>query len=47
VKRKKIEQQGLGIGLALSLLIIHSQNGQLIFEDLQPNGIKTEILLNL
>lgn len=47
VKRKKIEQQGLGIGLALSLLIIHSQNGQLFFEDIQPNGIKTEILLNL
>lgn len=47
VKRKKLEQQGLGIGLALALLIIHSQNGQILFEDIQPNGIKTEILLNL
>lgn len=47
VKRKKLEQQGLGIGLALALLIIHSQNGQILFEDIQPSGIKTEILLNL
>ena len=47
IKRTKFEQQDFGIGLALSLLIIHSQNGQLIFEDIQPNGIKTEILLNL
>ena len=47
VKRKKLEQQGLGIGLALALLIINSQNCHLLFEDIQPCGIKTEILLNL
>ncbi|MEO0065276.1 MAG: hypothetical protein RI983_602 [Bacteroidota bacterium] len=47
VRRKKLEQQGLCIGLALALLIINSQNGQLLFEDIQPCGIKTEILLNL
>lgn len=46
IKRSKFEQQGLGVGLALALLIINSQNGQLFFEDLQPNGIKTEISLN-
>ncbi|WP_439504962.1 hybrid sensor histidine kinase/response regulator [Sediminibacterium sp.] len=46
IKRSKFEQQGLGIGLALSLLIINSQNGQLYFEDIEPNGIRTEISLN-
>lgn len=46
IKRSKFEQQGLGIGLALALLIVNSQNGQLFFEDIQPTGIRTEISLN-
>lgn len=46
IKRSTFEQQGLGLGLALSLLIINSQSGQLFFEDIEPAGIKTEIFLN-
>lgn len=46
IKRSKFEQQGLGIGLALALLIVNSQNGQLFFEDIKPIGIRTEISLN-
>jgi two-component system sensor histidine kinase/response regulator len=47
IKRSKFEQQGLGIGLALAMLIVNSQNGQIFFEDIKPQGIRTEISLNL
>lgn len=46
IKRSKFEQQGLGIGLALAMLIVNSQNGQIFFEDIKPQGIRTEISLN-
>lgn len=46
IKRSKFEQQGLGIGLALAMLIVNSQNGQIFFEDVKPQGIRTEISLN-
>lgn len=46
IHRSKFEQQGLGIGLALALLIVNSQKGQIFFEDLLPNGIRIEISLN-
>ncbi len=46
IKRSKFEQQGLGIGLALAMLIVNSQNGQIFFEDAKPQGIRTEISLN-
>ncbi|OYZ01725.1 MAG: hypothetical protein B7Y37_06095 [Sphingobacteriia bacterium 28-36-52] len=46
IKRSKFEQQGLGIGLALAMLIVNSQNGQIFFDDIKPQGIRTEISLN-
>jgi two-component system sensor histidine kinase/response regulator len=45
INRNLYEQQGLGVGLALSSLIITSQNGTLAFEDILPQGIKAVILL--
>lgn len=45
LKRNIYEQQGLGVGLALSSLIISSQQGNLDFEDVKPHGINTVISL--
>lgn len=47
LNRNKNEQQGLGVGLALASLIINSQQGQIYFEDIKPNGVKAEIRLKV